>query len=171
MMTEEQLLCLRRGQMTFDEFWRETRGDWKRLSESLARKWSVPAVEPSDVEQVMLIGCWHALSKWRPRRGVTLKDYAVFQAIDAAKKMLRGQHRKVKRDRIAMEAAERSVPPNQEDQLLREEALRERLSRCELRHARVLNRFARTGCAVRAVAGTTVWPEDLLRLAAQLGKE
>lgn len=86
---EAELSKLRDGKVTFSEFARGTRDDWRSLAAFLMRRYSLPAaVELRDVEQELLASCWRAVGRWEPERGVALKRYVVWNAIRATQHWL-----------------------------------------------------------------------------------
>ena len=153
---------LRNQRITFDEFARATRSDWRTLAQYMLHKWRAPsAIEPEDVEQELLTGCWSALDRYDPERigfdgkPVSLRRYAVFHAVTHAKRWLhrqRGATRDGDGEPSRFPVCERDLPgvpggtalpleellvtesllpPEQFDRAAYAEALRKALDRCK----------------------------------------
>lgn len=109
-----ELMRVRRGRSTFDEFVRATLDEWQRVAVYLRNRWSVPeAVEPRDVMQEMLLAAWVAVDAWEPSRGVTLRNYVMWKGITAGKKFLHRQRAALRRDGCAPsrhDVAESTLP-------------------------------------------------------------
>ncbi len=89
------LMLLRDGAITFDEFERRTRPLWHYMSARLVRVqlrgFRVLGVGEEDVRQEMLLAAWVFTGKWDPRYGVEIDRYVIFNANDKAKKWLLSQ--------------------------------------------------------------------------------
>lgn len=95
-----ELMAVRAGRLTFDQFARQTSTRWRYLAEQLLRHWSAPAaVDADDLCQELLIGAWAVLPRWQPARGASIDRFVVFNAMTTAKRWLHVQ-RGVKRTRV-----------------------------------------------------------------------
>ncbi len=93
-----QLRQLKDGRITFDEFYRRTRADWRRMAAKLHRAWSLPvAVSVEDVAQEMLAHAYSAVGKWDPNRGNPLHVHVVWSAHAETKKWLHTQRKSLRR--------------------------------------------------------------------------
>jgi DNA-directed RNA polymerase specialized sigma24 family protein len=168
----EQLWAVQRGEMTFDQLARETRGHWERLAEYLGRRWRLPGwVAREDVVQDLLLGAWEAIWHYKEGRS-SIEGYVVWNACDKAKKRLhrhRGAklHRKADSNPSRGELLYRQVwgddgdrraeeqtaqAPTQQEALESVEALREVLAACETEEQRSIMRvLAREGDLVNGV--------------------
>jgi hypothetical protein len=146
-MMDAHLNRLRDGEIDFDEFTRATRADWQALARHLMRRWACPeAVALEDVEQELLVGCWRAVEKFDPTRGVTLSRFCVFNAMSDAKGWIhkqrhaghdgdKGPSRHATPFSRLSEATMRRIlggarAPDQERALSRREALRRAVEAC-----------------------------------------
>lgn len=76
----------------FSRFYSETRSGWSRLARKVLRLIDHPAhVDADDVMQVMLIAAVRFMDEWNPERGVALKTFVVWRAIDKAEKYLHAE--------------------------------------------------------------------------------
>lgn len=91
-----ELIALRQGEMSFDEFAVATRREWRGLALMLLRRWEAPfAVDADDLVQELLVAAWQAVGSYDPEHKgrVTLKRYVVYSAVDKAKKWLHSQRK------------------------------------------------------------------------------
>jgi DNA-directed RNA polymerase specialized sigma24 family protein len=89
---QRELEALRAGRLTFDGFVRATRLEWFRLAAYLLRRWSAPAdVGLEDLVQEMLLGAWDVVGRFDPRRGKSVQQFVVWNAVTRAKKWLHKQ--------------------------------------------------------------------------------
>lgn len=97
---EKELKALHEGRITFDQFARETKDDWTKLSQSIWKRWqrvSPAHVQLEDLRQEMLIAVWRSIEGYDPTRGVTLKRYAVYAAGYAATRWIQVQRNTLRR--------------------------------------------------------------------------
>lgn len=96
---KRELMAVRAGRLTFDQFARQTSTRWRYLADQLLRHWSAPAaVDADDLCQELLIGAWAVLPRWQPARGASIDRFVIFNAMTSAKRWLHVQ-RGVKRSR------------------------------------------------------------------------
>lgn len=89
MKLDQALERLRDGRSTFDEFVSVTREQWSSMARYIMRKWRLPEwAHLEDIEQELLFAVWSCLWNYEPSRGVPLKRYVVFNALDRAKKQM-----------------------------------------------------------------------------------
>lgn len=80
---KEQLLALKRREITFDQFARATTHDWDRLAGYVWERWrrKVPVgVSLEDIRQELLVAAWVAVGRWRPGKGPGVKSFVVWNA-------------------------------------------------------------------------------------------
>jgi hypothetical protein len=89
------------GELSFEQFWRQTSADWDRIAAYVMRRWSdLPtAVGREDVVQEMAVAVHRYLKKFDPTKGTEPGDYYMFTAITAAKRWLHDQRGKVRSDK------------------------------------------------------------------------
>lgn len=81
---------LRNGDVSFDQFVRQTRTTWERMSSYFLGRWpGQAAADEDDLRQEMLIAVWRSVSQWDPKRGPTLERYVFYQVGLAATGLLR----------------------------------------------------------------------------------
>jgi hypothetical protein len=94
---EQELRALHAGEITGDEFARQTEAHWTRMAKVLHGRWDLPpAVDEEDIRQEMLLAAFEPkpqsgktlLEKWDPARCAKLSRYVVFNShADVAKKI------------------------------------------------------------------------------------
>jgi RNA polymerase sigma factor (sigma-70 family) len=95
---DKHLERLRNGG-SFDEFVIRTKSQWRAIAMRLMQRWKCPSdVEVEDVIQEMLMGVHVVLPDYDPSRGKTLAQYAVWNAINRAKKWMHRQRGALRRD-------------------------------------------------------------------------
>ncbi len=95
----EELALYERGEITFGEFERRTREAWMRLASGLLRHWKAGCdVSVEDLYQELLVAAWRFVPKFDPARGVSLRDFVVYNACDKAKKWLHKRRNAYRRD-------------------------------------------------------------------------
>lgn len=78
----------------FAAFERATRAGWYAFARTLLSRWRAPThTSEADLVQEMLVTCWSFLDEWDPARGVSLRTYLTFNAIDKARKYLHKMRR------------------------------------------------------------------------------
>jgi DNA-directed RNA polymerase specialized sigma24 family protein len=78
---EGALRALYEGAMTFEEFERATREDWRRMARHLASHWPRPAWHSDeDVVQDLLVGVWEHLWDYDPSRGPSISEFVLYNA-------------------------------------------------------------------------------------------
>jgi hypothetical protein len=88
------LRALHAKQITFSDFYRQTRVEWRRMSAALYKAYRLPpTVTRDDVEQEMLLWAWHAITKWDPHRpnAASLDGYVIWTAHEKAEKWIHKQ--------------------------------------------------------------------------------
>lgn len=77
------------GKVTFAEFERATRSDWKRLAGQLGKRWRAPNwVSQEDLEQELLLGAWLKVWDFQASRKVPAKNYLIYNSMSCAKRKL-----------------------------------------------------------------------------------
>jgi DNA-directed RNA polymerase specialized sigma24 family protein len=180
------LTAVRKGEIGFNTFALETRGDWERLSQVLVNRWVVPStVTLEDLVQEMLIEVWLQLPNWNPERGTPIEKFVVFTACVAAKRWIHRQ-RKAKRldgsahSRSAITFAEldrrqdgavRQIPDEREPDLIAELTAQRRaveiIAELEPADREIALLLFETGGDVRAAAARVMRSGDL-RLACRI---
>lgn len=108
---DRSLHALRSGDMSWEQFYHQHRGDLERLATNLRGRWGRQCAGShgtEDVAQDLLVGVWQVLGKWDPDRGPTLERYVVWHACQRAKDGLhraRGSSLHGSRDRNPSRAA------------------------------------------------------------------
>lgn len=86
---ERELHALRSGEMTADQFARETEPHWNRMAKVLYARWPLPpSVDEEDIRQEMILAALEPkprdgrtlMEKWDPQRATKLSRYVVFNA-------------------------------------------------------------------------------------------
>jgi DNA-directed RNA polymerase specialized sigma24 family protein len=89
---ETELMSLRDGACTFEQFERSTRRSWQRLAGKLASRWRMPpSMDEQDLTQEMLIAVIELVASWDPDRKVKISAYVVWNAMNRAKLFLHEQ--------------------------------------------------------------------------------
>jgi len=87
MISTDDLLRVRSGDLTFDTFARESRADFMRLAYRLSA--TAPAwIDVEDIVQEMLLSVSPALADWR-EGDYPIKRFVVFRAMSAARRALK----------------------------------------------------------------------------------
>lgn len=95
---EKHLELLRNGG-SFEAFAIATRSQWRRIAVRLMQRWKCPCdVEVDDVIQELLMGVFVVLPDYDETRGKSLAQYAVWNAINRAKKWMHRQRGALRRD-------------------------------------------------------------------------
>jgi hypothetical protein len=119
-----ELLRYQRGEISFDQFARETNKAWLALSVHLLNRWKAsPAVSPEDLQQELLIACWRCIPEFDAARGVSLESFVVYNSFDKAKKWLHKQRNAYRRDdkspgRFPVSFASLGLEPHAEERLM-----------------------------------------------------
>jgi DNA-directed RNA polymerase specialized sigma24 family protein len=161
---ERGLLAVRDGRETFDSFARRTMPHWERLAQYILRRWRQPAwVSDADVVQDLLVAAYDAVWTYDPSKGPTIEGYAVYSAVDHAKKRAhkaRGAklHRTADRNPSRMELGTvtlwgEDAPRRVEEALQQEPTQEDALTQREaLQRARAVCRSEGERCVIRTLA-------------------
>lgn len=107
MLTEEQLLAVRAGTLSFNQFARAARPDFHALAARLLSKFpGVYTLDPDDLVQVMLMQAFVRVGQWRPG-SYPLKKYVLFWAHSRAFKLCLHQARRSNVIKLGV------LPPNE----------------------------------------------------------
>ncbi len=88
---DEQLVALREGYLTPQQFFAQTRVVWQRLAAYLLRRWRAPAsYTQEDVVQELMFAAYEFVWRYDPQlaKGRTIGRYVEWNALDKAKKEL-----------------------------------------------------------------------------------
>lgn len=94
-----ELTRLQAGEQSFERFALATRKTWLNLAHHLLRRWRGPvSVDVEDLVQELLVACWRCLTRFDPKRGVSIERYAIYNSVDKAKKWLHKRRGAYRRD-------------------------------------------------------------------------
>lgn len=109
MLTTEQLTALARGQLSFNDFAAQARGDFTRLAQYVAKGWrAVPtALDDDDLVQEMLLAVYQQLPRFEEGTGC-IREFVVFRACAAARRALKSNmlHRQLERGWVTEDVQE-----------------------------------------------------------------